>query len=61
MAYAIFGGLTPVAVAALLKESQMAPAWYVMATCVIGLVLGIYMKLTGFGRTAVERDVGGPT
>lgn len=54
LAYAIFGGLTPVAVAALLKESPLAPAWYVIGTCGIGLVLGIYMKLSGFGRDKVE-------
>ena len=61
MAYAIFGGLTPVAVAALLKESPLAPAWYVIATCAIGLVLGIYMKLTGFGRSPVDRSGTGRT
>lgn len=57
LAYAIFGGLTPVAVAALLKESPLAPAWYVIATCGIGLVLGIYMKLSGFGQEPFEPTV----
>ncbi|MEN3974918.1 MFS transporter [Emcibacter sp. SYSU 3D8] len=61
LAYAIFGGLTPVAVAALLGESALAPAYYVIATCGIGLVAGIYMKLTGFGRDTVERSAPGPT
>jgi hypothetical protein len=50
IAYAIFGGLTPVAVAALLKESTLAPAYYVMGTCVMGFVIGIYLKVTGFAR-----------
>lgn len=50
IAYAIFGGLTPVAVAALLKESTLAPAYYVMGTCVMGFVIGIYLKMTGFAR-----------
>jgi MFS family permease len=50
LAYAIFGGLTPVAVAALLEVSPLAPAWYVVATCGLGLVLGIYMKVSGYGR-----------
>ena len=52
LAYAIFGGLTPVAVQALLKLSPLAPAWYVIGTCVMGLALGIYMKVSGFGRDA---------
>ncbi|MGE0665091.1 MAG: MFS transporter [Sphingomonadales bacterium] len=52
LAYAIFGGLTPVAVAAMLKESQLAPAWYVIATCAIGVAAGVYMKLAGFGRNS---------
>ena len=45
-----FKGLTPVAVAALLEVSPLAPAWYVVATCGIGLVLGVYMYVTRFGR-----------
>ncbi len=61
LAYAIFGGLTPVAVAALLRESPLAPAWYVIATCGIGLVLGIYMKFSGFGGNPVERAASGPS
>jgi MFS family permease len=52
LAYAIFGGLTPVAVAALLTQSALAPAWYVIGTCGIGLAAGIYMRATGFGRDA---------
>jgi MFS family permease len=50
IAYAIFGGLTPLAIAPLLEQSALAPAYYVMGTCVIGLAAGIWMKATGFGR-----------
>ncbi|WP_136478778.1 MFS transporter [Pseudomonas sp. DG56-2] len=43
MAYAIFGGLTPMVVTALLKFSPMAPAYYVAGICAIGLLVGIYL------------------
>ncbi|ELY4723363.1 MFS transporter [Cronobacter sp. 153480017-3] len=41
VAYAIFGGLTPVAVTMLMSVSPMAPAWYVLALSVMGLGLGV--------------------
>ncbi|EPE7164039.1 MFS transporter [Cronobacter sakazakii] len=41
VAYAIFGGLTPVAVTMLMGVSPMAPAWYVLALSVMGLGLGV--------------------
>jgi MFS family permease len=50
VAYAIFGGLTPMAVAATLEQASLAPAYYVMGTCLIGLGAGIYMIVTGWGR-----------
>ncbi|MEE1865457.1 MFS transporter [Pseudomonas auratipiscis] len=43
MAYAIFGGLTPMVVTALLKFSPMAPAYYVAGICAIGLLVGVYL------------------
>ncbi|MFJ2548105.1 MFS transporter [Pseudomonas sp. NPDC087612] len=43
LAYAIFGGLTPMAVTAMLKFSPMAPAYYVAGICTIGLLVGIYL------------------
>ena len=46
VAYAIFGGLTPMAVTALLKFSPMAPAIYVAGICTIGLLVGIYLLAT---------------
>ncbi|MBB5193586.1 MFS family permease [Silvimonas terrae] len=41
VAYAIFGGLTPVAISAWLKFDHQAPAHYVAALCVLGVVLAI--------------------
>jgi len=47
LAYAIFGGLTPIAVTLLLKESQMGPAYYLAAICGIGLLAGLYLWKKG--------------
>ena len=46
VAYAIFGGLTPMVVTALLKFSTMAPAYYVAGLCAVGFAVGVYL----FGR-----------
>lgn len=46
VAYAIFGGLTPMAVTALLKFSPMAPAMYVAGICTIGFLVGLYLLAT---------------
>ncbi|WP_122315113.1 MFS transporter [Pseudomonas cichorii] len=43
VAYAIFGGLTPMVVTFMLKSSPMAPAWYVAALSGVGMALGIYL------------------
>jgi hypothetical protein len=53
VSYAIFGGLTPIAVTMLMGVSPMAPAWYVLALSLMGLVL----DLAGFrGCRAREAD-----
>ncbi|MGN6520019.1 MAG: MFS transporter [Dokdonella sp.] len=39
IAYAVFGGLTPLVVTMLMKDAPLAPAWYVAALCVLGVVL----------------------
>jgi MFS family permease len=44
LAYAIFGGLTPVMVTLMLKVAPLAPAWYVMALCALGLVTALFVK-----------------
>ena len=43
VSYAIFGGLTPIAVTMLMGLSPMAPAWYVLALSLMGLGLGIWL------------------
>jgi MFS family permease len=43
LAYAIFGGLTPVTVTLMMKTQPMAPAWYVAALCVLGVAVGIWL------------------
>lgn len=47
VSYAIFGGLTPIAVTVLMGVSPMAPAWYVLALSVMGLVLGFWLRQAG--------------
>ncbi|ANE74888.1 MFS transporter [Dickeya solani] len=44
VAYAIFGGMTPIFVTLMMKWTPMAPAFYVLALCALGLVLGIYLQ-----------------
>ncbi|WPN55302.1 MULTISPECIES: MFS transporter [unclassified Pseudomonas] len=47
LAYAIFGGLTPIAVTLLLKASPMGPAYYMAIICLIGIVIGSYLWKRG--------------
>lgn len=44
VAYAIFGGLTPIFVTLIMKLTPLAPAYYVLALSAIGLLLGIYLR-----------------
>lgn len=41
--YALFGGLTPVVVTLMLRSDALAPAHYVLAACVVGVGLGLYL------------------
>jgi MFS family permease len=43
VAYAIFGGLTPLFVSLMLKSQPFAPAHYVAALCVLGIVVALYV------------------
>jgi MFS family permease len=43
VAYAIFGGLTPMIVTLLLKDNPLAPAYYVIAIAGIGLVTSLFL------------------
>lgn len=44
VAYAIFGGLTPILVTLWMKSSAMAPAYYMLVLSLVGLLLGIYLR-----------------
>lgn len=43
VAYAIFGGLTPLAVTGLLQIDTLAPAYYVLGASVVGFGVGLYL------------------
>ena len=43
LAYAIFGGLTPMAVTLLMKSNPMGPAYYVAGICLIGVGCGVFL------------------
>jgi MFS family permease len=47
VAYAVFGGLTPVMVSMLLPLDPLAPAHYVAALSVVGVLLGAYLWRRG--------------
>ena len=47
LAYAIFGGLTPMVVTLLLKESPLGPAYYVAVICCVGIAVGAYLWKKG--------------
>ncbi len=43
VAYAVFGGLTPVLVSMLLPLDALAPAHYVLALSAVGVLIGLYL------------------
>jgi len=43
VAYAIFGGLTPIFVTRMLSSNSMAPAHYVLGMSLLGVLIGIYL------------------
>jgi MFS family permease len=43
LAYAIFGGLTPIFVAWQLRFNHLAPAHYVGALCLLGAAVGVFL------------------
>jgi MFS family permease len=43
LAYAIFGGLTPLFVAWLLRSDRLAPANYVGVVCLLGAAIGVFL------------------
>jgi len=55
VSYAIFGGLTPLAVASLLPINPMAHAYYLLFIAALAFVLGLYLIAKG---DSVEADIG---
>jgi MFS family permease len=47
VAYALFGGLTPLAVSIWMHGQRLAPAHYVAALCVLGMVSGLVLRRRG--------------
>jgi len=44
LSYAIFGGLTPVVVTLMLKNDSLAPAYYVIAVCLLGALTALFVR-----------------
>jgi MFS family permease len=44
LSYAIFGGLTPVVVTLMLKNDPLAPAYYVIAVCLLGTLTALFVR-----------------
>jgi hypothetical protein len=44
VAYAVFGGLTPVVVSLLLKSNPAAPELYVGVLCIVGALAGFALR-----------------
>jgi MFS family permease len=56
IAYAIFGGLTPMLVTYAMRETPLAPAYYVGAVCLIGILTGVYLLGPGRALNLLERE-----
>jgi MFS family permease len=52
VAYAIFGGLTPLVVTLMMKTWPLAPAHYVAGLCVMGVLVALYLLSAGRTRFA---------
>ena len=44
VAYAVFGGLTPIVVSLMMKSDPMAPAIYVGALCAVGALTTLFIR-----------------
>src|SRR5690606_33389683 len=44
VAYAVFGGLTPLVVTLMMKDAPLAPAHYVAALCLVGIATTIGLR-----------------
>ncbi|OJH37626.1 MFS transporter [Cystobacter ferrugineus] len=55
MAYALFGGVTPLVVTLMIQASPLAPAHYVAALGAVGLFVALYLLTAGRARFASMR------
>ncbi|MDC0707511.1 MFS transporter [Stigmatella sp. ncwal1] len=58
VAYALFGGLTPLVVTLLAKGTPLAPAHYVAVVCGVGLAVATYLLRAGRSRLARANSLG---
>jgi hypothetical protein len=54
LSYAVFGGLTPIIVAWLLRFDHLAPAHYVCALCLLGMAIGLLLVAKSFKYQVVK-------
>jgi MFS family permease len=59
VAYAMFGGLTPIFVSLLLARDSMAPAHYVVALSALGVLVGVYLWRQDRVDALVAKQVAG--
>lgn len=57
VSYAIFGGLTPIFVTLIMALTPLAPAYYVLALSLMGLLLGIYLKWNNAQRAVIRQVI----
>lgn len=50
VAYAIFGGFTPIVVSTLMSSYPMAPAFYIAALSALGVVIGVFLLWSPGGK-----------
>ncbi|MDR3414015.1 MAG: MFS transporter [Formivibrio sp.] len=53
LAYAIFGGMTPMAVSLWMKNNPMAPSYYVASLALLGMMVGAYLWKRGSQPTGL--------
>ncbi|SES89026.1 MFS transporter [Stigmatella erecta] len=58
VAYAVFGGLTPLVVTLLVKDNPLAPVHYVAGVCGVGLAVAVYLLTAGRSRLSGMRSPG---
>ncbi|MBF0316260.1 MAG: MFS transporter [Oligoflexia bacterium] len=57
LAYAIFGGLTPVIVTLMLKWNVFAPLYYVGTLCLLGVVIALYLMISESEKAATTEII----